>query len=1359
MSAKHLLMGEAEVDGDETDESFDEETGEVKRKAKTNGANGHMTDSSEEEDDDDEEAQEEVRRGFIVDSDDEDEETRERRRQEKKKRRREEREEEEAGLDEEDLDLIGENNPDFGRRELSQPKFKRLKQGHKGDREEVTRGLDDIFSDAEEEERVPDRSRRRDEDEMDDFIEKDYDDDLGEGEDDDDIAVTRRPARNTIGIKEAAGLDENSYEDWKEVFGDGMEYDWALEAQDIMDLKEGRVDADDPEGLEKGIELKDVFEPSQLADRMLTDEDNVIRLTDEPERFQIARKPYKGIDFTEDEKLQEASWISNLMLAKKRIDPDLRVPFQKAVAKVLEFMNTDHCEVPFIFQHRRDYLIHVKKAESPQPDGMDDSDGKPERLLDQTDLWDIFDYDLNFRALIEKRHALQRTYDSLQAIDEGFQDLVIEETLPEASTVEELQDIQDYLHFQHTARLVDLTATSGIQVNGGTHRRPGSTKAMFDRIRASKVYALVRSFGITADAFAQNASKKGTRKQYTEDPTERPDDLADSDSILDAPDFSTGAQCLRAAKAMFAEEIFMSPRMRKHMRTTTFLNALIDCRRTEKGARKIDDQHPYYEIKYLKNQELADIAQDPARFLRMLRAEEDGLVEVRVRTQNWASIVQALYGDLESDNSSELADAWNRLRREALDMALAKLGKVMVKNLKESLRTECENQVAKICREEYNKKLDQAPYKPKGMQLGTIPRVLVLSNGNGVLGRDPVYWAYVNDDGRVTENGTFTDLHLGDPERGTQDSEDITKLAELVIRKVPDVIGISGFSADTRKLFKNLEDIVERKDLRCNEFEDEDGGSMSDRLDVVIVNDEVARLYQNSDRAAAEHPGLATVTRYCAGLGKYLQNPLTEYAALGRDIVSISFDANQRYIPQEKLMHQLETAIVDVVNMCGVDINEAVSDPYISSLLPYVCGLGPRKAAQMIKVININGGEVITRAELAGDPETNKLAAVEAVVWNNCASFLYIHFESSDDKMDFLDNTRVHPEDYEIATKMASDALELDEEDIKAEKDEGGEGAIIRKLIRDDAQDKVNDLMLREYAEQLEKNFNQRKRTTLETIRVELQSPYEELRQNFVLLSSDSIFTMFTGETRDSLTEGMIVPVSIKKVADDFVEVKMDCGIDGTVPASQIATRMDRSARQMFSLHQTVNAKILYLHRKQMSANFSLLSDDVSTPFRKEYDRTPSQWDVDQERKDLDANKEKNDVSGRTQRVIKHPDFRSFNATQAEEYLGSRNRGDFVIRPSSKGMDHLAVTWKVSGNIYQHLDVLELGKSNDLTQGTKLRVGNRDYSDLDELISVHVKGMARKVEEMTSHEKYQNQSKAEVGKYTFPFELIEVFGV
>lgn len=63
-----------------------------------------------------------IREGFIVDEEDEEDEvgdSDERERRRRRKRRRAERDEE-AQLDEEDLDLIGEANPDFQQREPTQ---------------------------------------------------------------------------------------------------------------------------------------------------------------------------------------------------------------------------------------------------------------------------------------------------------------------------------------------------------------------------------------------------------------------------------------------------------------------------------------------------------------------------------------------------------------------------------------------------------------------------------------------------------------------------------------------------------------------------------------------------------------------------------------------------------------------------------------------------------------------------------------------------------------------------------------------------------------------------------------------------------------------------------------------------------------------------------------------------------------------------------------------------------------------------------------------------------------------------------------------------------------------------------------
>lgn len=1252
-----------------------------------------------------------------------------------------------------------------------QPKLKRLKRGHNEDHGRP-RDVGAIFDDddEEDEEDVPrpyenHRSFNRAEprgaiDEFADFIEEDFSDNEGGNLRDDDAEVARPISTALMGVQDAAGLDEIALEDMNKVFGTGYEYDWALELEEQEEQDERRRSDPGVSGAPKAVELNDVFEPSQLTDKMMTNEDNQIRDLDEPERFQIARKPYKHLLLTDEQVEEESIWISNLMLPKKRLEGDLREPFEKAVAKVLEFMVKEDSEVPFIFQHRKDYLIHAAKvAITPDPynPGAPQYVVSAEKLLNQSDLWDIFDLDLKFRALVDKRNALERIYDNVKSLSD-LQDLVFEEMLPAAVTMEELQDVQDYLHFQHSSLLTDLAAMNGVGTNGAApQRRPGASKGIFERVRKGKVYGLVQAFGITADAFAQNALKKEGRRQYTEDPTERPDDLADSERILDPPDYSSGRQCLRAAKAMFAEEISLSPKMRKVMRQAYYTNGVIECFRTEKGLRKIDEQHPYYEFKYLRNQQLSDIARQPDLFLRMLKAEEEGLVDVKVRLQNYESFRARLYKDLESDNFSEIADAWNRERREALDIALLKLDKIMTRGVKENMRTECENQVAKTCREEFLKKLDQAPYKPKGMILGTVPRVLALSNGHGLAGKVEVFWAWVEDDGRMLEEGQFRWLSPGNAERSTSDESDVQNFVNLVERRKPDVIAVSGFSAYTDELYTKIEELIKQKDLRGADYEDEDGNERSDKLEVVVVNDEVARLYQTSERGNLEHPDADPLTKYCVALAKYLQNPMKEYAALGRDIVSISFHPCQKYLPEEKVIKQLETAMADMVNLCGVNINEAMSDTYTANLLPYVCGLGPRKASALLKKISYNGGVVGSRTDLMIDPNGGR-KGLEFRVWNNCASFLYIDFDSSEPESDYLDNTRVHPEDYDLGRKMAADALELDEEDIEAEQQENGPGAIVRKLIKDDAQEKVNDLILEEYAEQLERNFNQRKRATLETIRAELQQPYEELRRNFTLLSTDEIFTMFTGETRDSLCEGMIVPAFITRVADEHIDVRLDCGVEGFVPADKIPNRSDLTLRQMYTSCQTVQAKIFHLNRKHFTAQFSLREEDLRRPYRKEIDRMRDEWDDEQEGKDKESMVEKNDVSGRTQRVIKHPLFRPFNSAQAQEYLGSQSRGDVVIRPSSKGLDHLAVTWKVSDNIYQHIDVLELDKSSQFSSGTTFKIGGRfNYSDLDELLVNHVKAMARKVDEMMQNDKYQNMSRAETGRSCFFFFICALF--
>ncbi|KAF2274402.1 transcription elongation factor-like protein spt6 [Westerdykella ornata] len=1325
--AEQFIDTTAELASEEEDEDFDEETGEVRPRPKP-AAN--FEDSSEEEEEDDEERLRQEGAGFIADDSDEDEvdEDRAARKRRKKRKKREEIEE----LDEEDLDLIG---ADYEPREQTQSKFKRLKRGHK--ERGPSRGIDDIFADDEELE--DDEYGRRPggiENEFADFIEEDrFEDEIA------DDREVGQPGINLItsGLQ-AAGLDEGAEEDYRAAFGDGTEYDWAIELQERQDYEE--------QGEGRELQLKDVFEPSQLAERMLTDEDIVIRETDVPERLQLARKPFKPLEITDEAMAarltEEATWIAKLLWPKKPLPGYYEKPFRKAVRKVLEFLNLEDYEVPFIFNHRKDYLIHAPTDQLDDMDGDAPPDARPERLLNQSELWEVFELDLKFRAFSEKRDALQMTYENLKSLGEHIRDPVIEDLIGKAVTIEEVQELQDYLHFQWSSEMRDLRLAES--ENFGTQKRANSARSFFDRIRGTAAYSFVHAIGVKPDDLARRA-EAGTRDFEIEDPSQSPEDLAES--LVQEPHYSSGAQVLRDAKATYIQELLTSPRLRRYVRANFYQYALIDCIRTDKGLRKITEDHPYYEFKYLRRQSFLDLHGRPDLFLKMLKAEEEGLIHVKIRMDGYDSFKRKLQTYIVNDSVSEIADAWNSLRKEMLDTALDKMQAAIATGVKETLRARCEDELASRARENYANKLDQAPFKPRGALPGSTPNVIAISNGKGARG-DAICWAYVENDGRVLENDKLTDFRLGNPDRNIPPGKDVEKFVEVLRRRKPDVIGISGFSVETRKLYKDLQEVIKEYDIQGNTYDDDDGNEKSDPLEVVMVNDEVARLYYNNPRAVKEFPKLPPLTRYCVALARYLQNPLAEYASLGKDIISIPFVANQTLIPQEKLLDRLENAMVDMVNLVGIDLREAYDDPYLSRLLPYVCGLGPRKADKLVKAIQANGDEILSRFDLVGltiaEGDRRELkAAMGPKVFQNAASFLYLEFNLHEETSDYLDNTRVHPEDYDLARKMVADALNLDEEDIKAEVDDGGPSAVVRRMIRDDQTDQINELILEDYASEIEKKLGNRKRATLETIRAELLEPYEEIRQSFANLSADEIFTMLTGETKDSLYEGMVVPVQIKRTFSDHIECKLECGIEGVVDDTQFPAGVGlngQEPRHVFHLHQTVRARIVYLNRKALTAQLSLNEEIIRKPPPRAFERIPGEWDEQQEAEDKkSAEREKEVAAGRPMRVVSHPLFYQFSAQQAEEFLGSKEPGDVVIRPSSKGLDHLAVTWKVGDNSYQHIDVLELDKPNPYSLGKQLRVGKYTYSDLDELIVSHVEAMARKVTELTKDERFLHQGK------------------
>ena len=56
-----------------------------------------------------------------------------------------------------------------------------------------------------------------------------------------------------------------------------------------------------------------------------------------------------------------------------------------------------------------------------------------------------------------------------------------------------------------------------------------------------------------------------------------------------------------------------------------------------------------------------------------------------------------------------------------------------------------------------------------------------------------------------------------------------------------------------------------------------------------------------------------------------------------------------------------------------------------------------------------------------------------------------------------------------------------------------------------------------------------------------------------------------------------------------------------------------------------------------------------------------------------------------TNRIISHPLFQNITLNEALKKLEREEIGEVVIRPSSKGTDHVTITWKLFPDLYVHV--------------------------------------------------------------------------
>ncbi|MCI5518989.1 MAG: RNA-binding transcriptional accessory protein [Treponema sp.] len=305
-----------------------------------------------------------------------------------------------------------------------------------------------------------------------------------------------------------------------------------------------------------------------------------------------------------------------------------------------------------------------------------------------------------------------------------------------------------------------------------------------------------------------------------------------------------------------------------------------------------------------------------------------------------------------------------------------------------------------------------------------------------------------------------------------------------------------------------------------------------------VVDESGASVYSASPVATEEFPDLDVMIRGAISMGRRLQDPLAELVKI--DPKAIGVGLYQHDVNQKKLADQLDEVVSSVVNNVGVNLNTA---SYM--LLKYVSGINISTAKKIVAYRDTNG-KIKSREDLKNVPGLGPKA------FEQCAGFLKIA-ESSDP----LDNTWVHPENYDAAREVLP---------------------LIQKG------EKVSADLIKKTAEKYKLS-----ESTVKDIVEELQKPNRDPRDGYPAPIMQKGVLQF-----EDLKEGMKVTGKIKNVVDFGAFVDIGLHETGLVHLSEMSDNFVENPMDVVKVGDVFEFTIIQLDRDRRRIGLSLKSDAAS---------------------------------------------------------------------------------------------------------------------------------------------------------------------
>ena len=564
-------------------------------------------------------------------------------------------------------------------------------------------------------------------------------------------------------------------------------------------------------------------------------------------------------------------------------------------------------------------------------------------------------------------------------------------------------------------------------------------------------------------------------------------------------------EAIQGAKYIIAEWISDNASYRKHIRNNMMKYGIIHT----KIKKSATDEKKIYEMYYDYEERVKFIK--PHRVLAINRGEKEEILSVNISVDNEYIISYLENKIIKNENVVSSAIVKDAIRDS--------YKRLILPSIEREVRSELKDISEEGAIDIFGKNLEALLLTPPMKDIT-------------VLGFDPAYrtgckLAVVSPLSKVLN---ISVIYPHEPRNQWEESKNTIK--KLFKKYDIDVVAIGNGTASRESEKLVAEAISEYKDKQVK---------------YVIVSEAGASVYSASDLAIKEFPDLTVEKRSAISIARRLQDPLSELVKI--DSKSIGVGQYQHDVNEKKLEESLDFVVSKCVNNVGVNINTASP-----SILKYISGLTKSMIDKIIKYRE-DKGKIRSRNEL-----------IKAKILTPKAYEQSIGFMRVIDGDNLMDVTPIHPESYEIASKLI--------EKLGFSMDDIGKDELFKKLSTIDGEEIAIELGTDKY--------------TIEDIIKALEKPNRDFRDDFEkpLLKSNIL-------KLEDLKVGMELQGTVRNVVDFGAFIDIGLKNDGLVHISKMTNQYIKHPTDIVNVGDIVTVYVDEINKDKNKVSLSMIKPNI----------------------------------------------------------------------------------------------------------------------------------------------------------------------